>query len=71
MVFTFVCVCYAKNVATGNFTLDIMVNENFKGWIKYIMFDWLTEVWYIGKGAYFFQPSSILVMNSMKSHRIG
>ncbi len=57
-----------KTLPKENFPNDVVIKCNEKGWMcEKIMLDWINEVWRKRKGA-FFQPSGILIMDSMRAH---
>jgi transposase-like protein len=57
-----------KTLPRGNFPADVLIRCNPKGWMcESIMLDWMNEVWRKRKGS-FFQPSGILVLDSMRAH---
>lgn len=57
-----------KTLPKETFPSDVVIRCNEKGWTnEKIMIDWFSEVWKKRKGA-FFQPSGMLIMDSMRAH---
>lgn len=59
-----------KTMPKGNFPPDVVIRCNEKGWMsEEIMLEWLAEVWKKRKNS-FFQPSGLLIMDSMRAHLV-
>lgn len=57
-----------KTIPKEDFPPDVLIRCNEKGWVNEdLVIEWLNEVWRKRKGA-FFQPSGLLVMDSMRAH---
>lgn len=57
-----------KTILKGYFSKDVVVRANEKGWMnENIMLEWLKESFRKGKRA-FFEPRSILIVDSIHSH---
>lgn len=59
-----------KTMPKANFPSDVVIRCNEKGWMsEEIMYEWLAEVWRKRKNS-FFQPSGLLIMDSMSAHKV-
>lgn len=57
-----------KTQPKENFPKDVIIRCNEKGWMcETLMIDWLNEVWRKRSGS-FFQPSGVLIFDSMRAH---